>query len=392
MAVFLDTTHTNTESVLYAIGPGTVKVGTLHLLARALDDDPDENLVVIDAEAPLAPAIALLSEYRFRRPALGIVLMRSRIDVSVMTKALAAGVREVVQADDLQALAEACRTSRETTAKFLNKPLATESGTGNVISVFSSKGGCGKTTLATNIAIALATRFHRKVCIVDLVLQAGDVGVALHLDNTHSIADAAAMENTLDATGINTLLVKHPSGVDCLLAPADPAMADRVNGHLVSEVLQTLKRTYDHIIIDMPTSFTDTTLPALDMSDTYILITTPDITSLKNLRLAIDTFDALGYPRSTWQIVLNRSNSDVGLAREDVEAALGAKVAFDVPSSAAVSKAGNRGVAIVSDEPDHPVSRAIIDIAAHQRGVGAETQAPSPAPSESALGRLFKRK
>lgn len=371
MALFLDPSRGDSDVVAYAIGDDVMRVASAHLLSRAIDDNPDENLVVISADVELPSALAIANDYRMRRPALGVVLLRHRIDVSIMAQALQAGVREVVVTDDLQALALACKRSREISER--QSGIASETGQGTVVTAFSSKGGCGKTTIAINVAVALASELKRRVVLVDLDLQFGDVGITLGLLSRPNIADALPMLGELDANGLRSLIQHHESGVDCLLAPISPAEVEGIPAQLITEMIQVLRTMYDYIVIDSPPAFSDTILAALDLSDTYILATTPDIPALKNLRITLDTFDELGYPRSAWQIVLNRGDVKNGLELADIEEALGSNIHLVIPQSSEVSKTANRGVPIVTAEPNHPVSKALIQLAKMQRGLEAET-------------------
>lgn len=369
MALFLDTSRGDSDAVAYAIGDDVVRVASAHLLGRAIDDNPDENLVVISADVELPSALAVANEYRMRKPALGVVLLRHRIDVSVMAQALQAGVREVVVADDLQALAQACKRSREISAR--QSGVISETGQGTVVTAFSSKGGCGKTTIAINVAVALA-QLKRSVVLVDLDLQFGDVGITLGLSSRPNVADAIPMLGDLDPAAVRSLVQHHDSGVDCLLAPISPAEVEGIPAQLVTELIEILRTMYDYVVIDSPPAFSDTILAALDLSDTYILATTPDIPALKNLRITLDTFDELGYPRSAWQVVLNRGDVKNGLELSDIEDALGSNIHLVIPQSSDVSKTANRGVPIVTAEPNHPVSRALVQLAKMQRGLEAE--------------------
>lgn len=370
MALFLDSSRGDSDATAFAIGDDVVRVASAHLLTRALEDHPDETLVVIDADYDLAAALAVASEYRTRRPSLGVVLLRRRIDVSLMAQALQAGVREVVAADDLQAIAAACKRSREVSARQLGKTEAV--GEGTIVTVFSSKGGCGKTTISINLAAALAVIEKKKVVLVDLDLQFGDIGISLGLPSSPTIANAINMAGQLDAQAVGSLVHHHASGVDCLLAPMTPEEVERIPGSLITEILQVLRREYDYVVIDSPPAFTDTVLAALDLSDTYVLVTTPDIPALKNLRITLDTFDELGYPRSAWQIVLNRGDVLNGLELSDIESALGSNVHLVIPQSFDVNRAGNRGVPIVDDAPKHAVSQAIVKLASMQRGLDGQ--------------------
>lgn len=371
MALFLDTSRGDSDATAYAIGDDVVRVASAHLLTRALEDNPEEILVVIDPDYDLASALAIASDYRTRRPALGVILMRRRIDVSIMTQALQAGVREVVAADDLQALAAACRRSRDVSSRQTGT--VTGAGHGTVVSVFSSKGGCGKTTISLNLAVALSQVQKKKTILVDLDLQFGDIGITLGLPGTPTIADAVTMVGNIDLTGISSLIHHHETGIDCLLAPMTPSEVESIPAALITELLQVLRSEYEYVVIDSPPAFTDTILAALDLSDTYILVTTPDIPALKNLRITLDTFDELGYPRSAWQVVLNRGDSKNGLETEDIERALGTNIQLVIPQSAEVSRTANRGVPIVSEMPTHPVSKALIELSAMQRGLEGET-------------------
>ncbi len=370
MALFLDTSRGDSDATAYAIGDDVVRVASAHLLNRAVEDNPDEALVVIDADYDLAGALAIASDYRIRRPSLGVVLLRRRIDVALIAQALQAGVREVVTVDDLPAIAAACKRSREVSALQLG--ITPSVGQGQIVTVFSSKGGCGKTTLAINLAVALSAVEKRKTILVDLDLQFGDVGISLALPGAPTIAEALPMQGQLDAIGVASLIHHHASGLDCLLAPMTPEEVESIPGALVTEMLQVLRNEYDYVIIDSPPAFTDTVLAALDLSDTYILVTTPDIPALKNLRITLDTFDELGYPRSAWQLVLNRGDEMNGLESGDIETALGANVHLVIPQSSDVSRAGNRGVPIVTDNPKHPVALALQKLASMQRGLDAE--------------------
>ena len=370
MSLYLDPSRGDSDAIAYAIGDEVVRVASAHLLSRALDDNPDENLVVIGADCDLAGALAIANEYRMRRPALGVVLLRQRIDVTIMSQALQAGVREVVLVEDLQGLSQACRRSREISARQLGT--VAETGEGTVVTVFSSKGGCGKTTIAINMAVALVANLKQSVILVDLDLQFGDVGITLGLSSRPNIGDGVAMLDDLDATSLKSLIQHHSSGVDCLLAPLSPAEVEGIPAELITQMIQVLRGMYDYIVIDSPPAFSDTILAALDLSDTYILVATPDIPALKNLRITLDTFDDLGYPRSAWQVVLNRGDVKNGLEMQDIEDALGTNVHLVIPQSSDVSKTANRGVPIVTVEPSHGVSKAMVKLARMQRGLAEE--------------------
>ena len=148
-----------------------------------------------------------------------------------------------------------------------------------------------------------------------------------------------------------------------LAAPEDPGEAERIPAALIAEILRVAKPDYDYIVIDTPPSFTEQVLTAFDSSDLTLLIATLDIPAIKNLRVAISTLDTLGTAPDARCIVLNRSDTKVGLTAEDVENALKAPIAVSIPSNLSVPASTNRGVAIILSEPRSPVALAIRDLA-----------------------------
>ncbi|HEX6970343.1 MAG TPA: P-loop NTPase [Micromonosporaceae bacterium] len=363
-------------------------------LQRLLADFPDELLVVFGPGVELSEALGIAAEYRVSRPALGTVLVRTRVDVDLLGEALRAGIREVVAANDSVELLAAC--ARSITVSQQMAPAAGLSAKGGapgpdakVITVFAAKGGCGKTTIATNLAIALAANGSRRVGLIDLDLAFGDVAIMLQLVPDRSIADAVEFGDELGADALRTLFTPYGPGVDTLLAPPNPADAERVSGRVVAEVLRLAKGMFDYLVIDTPPQFTDHVLAALDVSYLHVLLTTPDIPALKNLRITLDTFDLLDLPKEHRLILLNRSDAKVGLTAADIGRVIREPIAAYVPSSRDVPVSINRGVPIVVDNPQHPVSKAIRDFAVARLagGVSAKSGSPSLRGLRGLLGR-----
>ena len=335
-------------------------------LANLLNQYPGESLAVLGPGVDLGDALAVAAEYRVSRPTLGVVLIRDRLDVGLLGEAIRAGVREVVAANDPAGLLAACARSVEVSRQM--SPAVPRRQTpgvaefdARVITVFAAKGGCGKTTLATNIAVALAAGGARRVGLIDLDLAFGDVAIILQLVPERSIADAVGLGDQLDETSVRAMLTPYAPGLDTLLAPAGPAEAERVTQGLVADVLRIARGMFDFLVVDTPPQFTDHVLTALDASHIHVLLTTPDIPALKNLRIALDTFDLLDLPRESRLVVLNRSDAKVGLTPADIERVIRAPISAHVPSSRDVPISINRGVPIMVDNPQHPVSRAVRD-------------------------------
>lgn len=368
MTVAFGTSDADRERFRVLLGNDADVVLDIQDLHTYLENNPREDLLVIGAAISMPVAADLAERYRLARPSLGIVLLRERVDAAVLAEALRAGIREVVPAGDVEALTGACKRSLNLSAM----QRGTEGGDstlGKVILVFGAKGGCGKTTVATNLAAALAGLDKGRVCIVDFDLDFGDVAIFLQIDPERTISDAVSMAGDLDPKAIEGFVSHYNPSMDAILAPTRPADAEFVTPDLAGEVIRNLRQTYSYIVIDAPPAFTEITLRCFDVADSYVLVTTLDLPALKNLKVALETLDALGYPRSKWTVVLNRANTKVGLTHEDVEEILGVPITAAVPSSRDVPASLNAGKTIIEESPKHPVSIAVGRLADAEAGL-----------------------
>jgi pilus assembly protein CpaE len=371
------------EALRGAAGSAGLAVPDLDAAGRRVQEADDVTVVLIGPHVDLESALALSEQLRLSKPMVGVVLVRPRIDTATLADALRAGVREVVKERDIDGIAAAVQR-----AVALSNAVREQAGLsvgggdgepgGRLVTVFSAKGGAGKTTLSTNLAAALAENGKREVCLVDLDLAFGDVAIALQLFPAHTLSDAVPMMDSLDEAAVSALLTPHSPGLTTLVAPVEPGAAESIPAALVGRVLRVLKRMFDFVVVDTPPAFTDHVLAAFDESDYVALLATLDIPALKNLKLTLETLDLLNYPRERWRIVLNRADSKVGLQLSEVEKTLRVPIAAQIPSSRSVPASINRGVPIVLDEPGHPVSVAIRAFAEREIAVGS---APKPLPA-----------
>lgn len=365
MAVVFGDIARDTERFRLTLTDEITVFDTVQSMVGYLTEHDDEDLVIIGPDAPMGVAIDIAEKYRLDRPSLGVILLRRRVELQTMSEALRAGIREVVVADDAEALLNACTRSKSVSRQLRHQELkSSDLGKGKVILVFSAKGGCGKTTLSTNLAQALADSNAGRVCLVDFNLEFGDVAIALQVEPIRTISDALGMQGGLDEHGVNSMVIAYRDNLDVLLAPTQPADAEFISAELTSEILGLLAETYDYIVIDSPPAFSDVILKCFDMADSYVLLTTLDMLALKNFKVTLDTLDALGYPRTRWSVVLNRCDSRVGLTPEDMEHVIGVPIATKLPSTKDVPASLNKGVTLVAENPRHPFSRAVLGLAA----------------------------
>jgi Flp pilus assembly CpaE family ATPase len=380
------------------IGGYVRAVDNLAAAARIVAEDPTEILVVIGPGTFIDDALAFTGALRLERPAAGVVLVRDRIDVRLLGKALQSGVREVIAVGDgWEALAAACERSRQVSARMLGgtvAPAAEPAAEGEIITVFAPKGGVGKTTVATNLGVVLAGEGYQ-VCVVDLDIASGDVAITLRLDPIRTLVDAVPMAGHLDTTGAASLLTRYRPGLQMLLAPVTPGDAEKVNAALVSELLGVLRSMFSYVVVDTAAHLSEHVLAAMDVSARLVLIATPDVPSLKNLRVTQDTLDLLSFPKAARTIVLNRADSNVGLTADDVIRVLRAPIAAHIPSSRAVPLSINNGTPITLSNREHPVSKAIVRFAQEHLLSEPSPNLPDDARgggSPGLLGRLRDRR
>ena len=234
---------------------------------------------------------------------------------------------------------------------------------GKIVTVFSPKGGTGKTVTATNLATACAKFEGRKTLLLDLDLQFGDAAIMLGVEPEKTIYDLVVAPGELDSEKLAGYITKHACGLSVLPAPLRPEDAELVTEAKLGRLLEVARESFDVIVVDTSPFFHGPMLATLDRTDELLLLCSLDVPTLKNLRLALQTLDLLSFPKSRVRIVLNRSNSKVGMKPNEVEGALGMKVRFEVPSDRAVPLAVNRGNPVVLAEESADVSRAIKSMA-----------------------------
>lgn len=238
---------------------------------------------------------------------------------------------------------------------------------GRVLTIVAAKGGCGRTTLATNLAVVLNAGGSRSVCLVDLDLASGDVATALAVEPTHGLADLAG-GGTLTNAAVDSLITPIWPNLDGVLVPATPGGAAAVSAAMVGDLLALLAMRYGHVVVDTPARISDQVLAALDASTDHLLVTTPERPALRSLRATLDILDLLGYEPSSRSVVLNRSDSQVGLTREDVLAIAKAPLTAELPSTVDIPLSLNRGVPLALEQPEHDYSRAVANLVRQRLG------------------------
>jgi pilus assembly protein CpaE len=305
----------------------------------------------------------------------GAILIAEQLTTEVLQQALRAGVRDVLPLQDMSQLAITVkRVGDMLSSGPSNVPAVMDpngfggapepSGNGQVITVFSTKGGAGKSMIACNVAVRLARQSDRPVALVDADLQFGDVAVMLKLAPQHTIVDAVGSIDRMDAGMLQSLLVTHePSGLLVLPAPLEPAFADQIRGEEMVRIVEVLRSFCSHVVIDTPAYFNDVVLGLIEVSDDVLLVAGMDIPNIKNVKIGLQTLRLLNTPMSKLRLVLNRANSKVKLDVSEVEKTLQVKADALIPSDVVVPQSVNKGMPVVLAAPKAAVTRAIEQLA-----------------------------
>lgn len=254
---------------------------------------------------------------------------------------------------------------------------------GTIITVFSPKGGTGKTVVATNLAAALATVTGKKTLLLDLDLQFGDAAIMLGVEPEKTIFDLVVAPGELDSEKLAGYTTHHTCGLEIMPAPLRPEDAELVTEAKLARLLEVARETYDAIVVDTSPFFHGPMLATLDRTDELFLLCGLDVPTLKNVKLSLQTLEMLSFPRDRIRIVLNRANSKVGMKASDVEEALGMKIRHQIPSDRAVPLGVNKGKPVVLDDPEADFSKAMRELA---KGVLPKP----PAPKKRSLLRLAR--
>jgi pilus assembly protein CpaE len=336
---------------------GTQVVASVAQLDNWLSKKGEEYAVILGPHTDLVEAVGLAERLRYDYPTTGIILLRHELSAGVFQAAMSAGIPAVVAANDVDGMSAAVDRARVTWEAIRGPVDSSSDRSGSVITVFSPKGGVGKTTVAVNLAVALSGAGAARVCLVDLDLAFGDVAITLQLIPEHTIAEAVDAEEHLDFSFLETLLTKHEN-CSILAAPTHPEGKDRISPGLVRRVLRVLRRHFDYVIVDTSPSFDDQVLHAFDETDECILVATLDVPTVKNMKVAIETLDGLDLVAGHRHLLLNRADDEVGLSPANVETLLKMPVATALPTALAVANATNHGRPIVLSRPEHPDSKA----------------------------------
>jgi pilus assembly protein CpaE len=356
------------ETDIEVIGTASSGADAIEQATKLLPD-----VILMDINMPDMDGITATERLSSQVPSAAVVMMSVQGEADYLRRSMLAGAREFLvkpfSSDELTASIRQVRArekekaGRAVISQAARMLAPTEDG--QVVAVFSPKGGVGRTTIAVNLAVAAASELGKKVTLVDASFQFGDVAVLLNLNpKDKSMAELVPqLEDGHDPDSVDAFTLTHSSGIRVLLAPPSPEMAELITPAGVKHVLEILRQHSELVVVDCAAWFNDTLLGILDLADVVLTVLTLEITSIKNTRLFLEVAEQLGYSHKV-RLVLNRADTTLGIRVADVEHSIGRKVDHTIVSDGrAVVYALNRGVPFVLSNRESQVSQDIFRLA-----------------------------
>ena len=341
--------------------PGRLPADPTRLFELLTDGELPEVLLV----GPLAPThevLTLAARLDVQCPGTSVVLVAEPTP-ETWQAAMRAGIRDLLPPDsppaEIVAAVERAGAAAADRRRVLRPLEETARYTGRVITVASPKGGVGKTTVATNLAVGLTAGAPQSTVLVDLDVQFGDVAYALGLVPEYTLPDAVHGPASQDTMVLKTFLTQHPSGLFAVCGSESPAAGDTVTGDDVSRLLQALSREFRYVVVDTAPGLSEQTLAAIDRATDVVLLSSMDVPGVRGLRKEVQVLGELGMIPAGRHVVMNLADPRGGLSVRDVEMAIGCGVDVVVPRSPAVPASTNQGVPILASNGRDPAAKEL---------------------------------
>jgi pilus assembly protein CpaE len=348
------------RGTVQTIASDILPAGPQQLFALLNQEQPE--VIIIGPDVTADEAMRFAKVFDVQLPELSLVLV-SEAEPDFILHAMRAGIRDILSptadAAEIRVLLERACQSFATRHRNHESAPAENGGKGLVIGVFSPKGGVGKTTLATNIAIGLGQIAPMSVVIVDLDLQFGDVASGLYLNPEHTVTDAVSPAASQDSLVLKAFLTVHPAGIYALCAPPTPVEADHITPEQVTRLLEQLSEEFQYVVVDTAPGLPEIGLAAMEQCTDVVWVSAMDIPSLRGLRSGLEVLRQLEIMPESRHVVLNMADAKAGLSVQDVESTIGAPVDVSVPRSQAVALSTNRGIPVLQQSKKDPAVKSL---------------------------------
>jgi pilus assembly protein CpaE len=348
-----------TDGDVHVLPPGRLPGDPARLFEQLYDGElPD--VLLVGPHAPAPEVLTLAARLDVQTPGIAVVLMADP-SPEMWQAAMRAGIRDLIAPDadvaEIHAAVERAGLAAAGRRRVLRPSAETERYTGRVITVASPKGGVGKTTVSTNMAIGLTAAAPQSTVLVDLDVQFGDCASALGLTPEYTLPDVVHGAASEDTMVLKTFLTQHPSGLFAVCGSESPAAGDTVSGEDVSRLLASLAREFRYVIVDTAPGLSEQTLAALDRATDVVMLSSMDVPGVRGLRKELDVLRELTMIPAGRHVVMNFHDPKGGLTVRDVELAIGTGVDVVLPRSKHVPSSTNQGVPILQSHRRDPMAK-----------------------------------
>ncbi len=354
------------------------------ILSTGLEMVQQSRPDVVIVDRPPVEAEEFIRQVFTTLPTTTCVAITSLTDINVVRRLMMAGARDVLvrpvrHTDILQSLNSVMQIEQDRRNRQIVTSDRQSYGRGKFVVVISPKGGAGTTVVSTNMAVALRQISSGRVALADFGLQFGHVGTHLNLFSRHTLQNLLAKSDEIDDTILSGVMQQHGSGVHVLLAPSSPEVAGEISREQICAVLDSLLLRYTYVIADTWCVLDEVTMALLERADDVLVVTTPEIPALKNVKFFLEYMAQHQLTRGRVSIVLNRFPSVEGVSLEDVQQHLRHPVSANIPSDGQlVTFSINRGVPVVLSHPQSWVSQSLRKLAAYVAGEQVTTISLEP--------------
>ncbi|MGY1773120.1 AAA family ATPase [Blastococcus sp. SYSU D00813] len=346
---------------VHELPPGRLPADPARLFEQLVDGELPEVLVV-GPDAPAVEVLGLAQRLDVQCPGISVVLVADP-GPELWQAAMRAGIRDLVSPAagpaELRTAIDRAGAAATGRRRVLRPVEETARYTGRVLTVASPKGGVGKTTVATNLAVGLTAAAPQSTVLVDLDVQFGDVAYALGLTPDHTLPDAVHGPASEDTMVLKTFLTQHPTGLYAVCGAESPAAGDRVTADDVSRLLAALAREFRYVVVDTAPGLSEQTLAALDRATDVVMLSSMDVPGVRGLRKELDVLRELCMIPAGRHVVMNFADPKNGLSVRDVETAIGTGVDVVLPRSAAVPVSTNQGVPLLQSGVRDPMTKEL---------------------------------
>jgi pilus assembly protein CpaE len=338
-----------TDGDVSVLPPGRLPGDPARLFEQLVDGElPD--VLLVGPHAPAPEVLTLAARLDVQSPGIAVVLMANP-SPEMWQAAMRAGIRDLLAPDadvaEIHAAVERAGNAAASRRRVLRPVSETERYAGRVITIASPKGGVGKTTVSTNLAIGLTAAAPQSTVLVDLDVQFGDVASALGLVPEYTLPDAVHGPASEDTMVLKTFLTQHPSGLYAVCGSESPAAGDTVTGEDVTRLLASLAREFRYVVVDTAPGLSEQTLAALDRASDVVMLTSMDVPGVRGLRKELDVLRELAMIPAGRHVVMNFGDPKGGLSVRDVELTIGTGVDVVLPRSSSVPSSTNQGVPLL---------------------------------------------